>query len=389
MTAQRLRSLLASLIALVGLVGPLYSADPPDRKDALFQVGQADGSRLEIVEGVPVATLEGTPDEIGRAYASLAHKPITLAWERYIKPAAGFTGGMDKLQEASMRLESHVPDRYRQEMRALAKTMKIGYNDLLACNAFSDIYRIGGCSTFAVAGDVSADGVPYLARNLDFFGLGVLNRTSMVIVFRPKGYKAFASVTWPGLSGVLSGMNRDGLCCAVMEVREGPVTTNGMPSTFLFRRVMEEAGDVEEALEILENTPRIAGNNLMLLDRNGHAAVAELGPDRFEVRRSKKGILFSTNNFHAGKKSAPRCRRFARFTAYTVERKQPVTIADLKMLLNDVNQGLITIQSMIFDPVNQRVHLSAGQMPSSKGDYKQLDLAKLLAEATTAPDEEN
>ncbi len=338
----------------------------------LFSEGQSGSSELKYMNGIPVLTLAGTPSEMGKAYGALAAEPARMLWKKFIQPVAVISGGTEKLIDGAGKMEQHIPDRFRKELRAMADVSGIDYKNLLASNAFPDIYRKGGCSTFAAAGEATKDGKPFLARNLDFFGMGVLQKATLVIVYRPKGRKAFVSVSWPGLSGVLSGMNRDGLCCAVMEVREGKVTTDGMPAIFLFRLVMEECATVKEALALLKDAKKTAGNNLILLDRDGNAAVAEIGPGLFKVRRSKNDILFSTNDHRAGKEPPPRCRRYRKFEEFAKERGESIGVEDLKKILINVDQGVLTVQSMIFEPESLRIHLATGKVPASKAEYKAL-----------------
>ena len=174
-------------------------------------------------------------------------------------------------------------------------------------------------------------------------------------------------------------MNGDGLCCAVQEVRTGKVTTSGMPSIFLFRRVLEEASTLDEALAILEKSAKVAGNNLIIVDSDGRAAVAELGPGHFRVRRAEEGMVFSTNHHRIGLPRILRCRRYKKFEAFAEEKAGSIDLDSLKEILDSVNQGMITLQSMIFEPAELRIHLATGTTPSSRAEYKVLDFAKDLA----------
>ena len=46
--------------------------------------------------------------------------------------------------------------------------------------------------------------------------------------------------------------------------------------------------------------------------------------------------------------------------------------------LDDVNQGKHTIQSMVFEPTERRLHLKVGSEPATKLDAKTFDLGKLF-----------
>ncbi|HEY8752001.1 MAG TPA: hypothetical protein VIM11_28730 [Tepidisphaeraceae bacterium] len=54
--------------------------------------------------------------------------------------------------------------------------------------------------------------------------------------------------------------------------------------------------------------------------------------------------------------------------------------------LHAVNQGELTLQTMIFDPANLRLHLAFGKMPSSGGELRTIDLAPLFTDATHPAD---
>ena len=129
-------------------------------------------------------------------------------------------------------------------MKRDKRSAEQGQSIILVAAAFPDVYRGGGCSTLAATAPATKGGKPLLARNLDFFPLGILDRYGLIALYRPDGMHAFASVTWPGLCGVLSGMNDAGLALAVHEVlagRDGSRLFNpkGVPYTFALRRVLD------------------------------------------------------------------------------------------------------------------------------------------------------
>jgi len=370
-----LRFALFFLLALM----PLRGDDTPAQETSAA-AAQKTSTAVEgaVEEGIPVARFAGTPAEIGSAMGRHVAAQVGSLWEKYMEPIAEVSGGPEKLIAQSIKMDAHLPERFREEMIAFARAAGISYDKILTTNAFPDIYRKGACSSFAASGAATSDGKPLLARNLDFFGNGVLEKTGVVFVIKPEGRKSFVTITWPGFSGVLSGMNSDGLCCAVMEVRLGKVTTDGMPSTLLFRRVLEEASSLDEALAILETAVKVAGNNLIVIDGQGRAAVAELGPGLFRVRRAEDGMVYSTNHHRNRLPRILRCGRYKKFEAFAEEEAGAIDAAALKKVLHSVNQGMITLQSMIFEPDALRIHLATGVTPSTKAEYRILDFAEEL-----------
>src|SRR5690606_9849818 len=67
---------------------------------------------------------------------------------------------------------------------------------------------IVGCSSFAVWGDRSADGKLLIARNLDFYLNDDFAENKMVYFVRPENGIPFMSISWAGMIGVVSGMNK-------------------------------------------------------------------------------------------------------------------------------------------------------------------------------------
>src|SRR5690606_3223097 len=148
---------------------------------------------------------------------------------------------------------------------------------------FLDLLPMTACSSVSVPASAAADGVGRLARNLDFATMGVADRHSIVLIYRPDGRHAFAAVSWPGMLGVLSGMNEHGLVLVNMEVSRGRRLPLAMPYTMLYRTLLEQCATVDEAISLLERTPRQTPNNIMLMDAAGARAVVEIRPEAIVV----------------------------------------------------------------------------------------------------------
>src|SRR5262249_50790287 len=131
--------------------------------------------------------------------------------------------------------------------------------------------------------------------------LGFLHEYSLVILCRPQGKHAFASVGFPGLLGCLSGMNDAGLTLATLEVystRDGAPSFDprGTPYALCYRRLLEECTTVAEAETLLRSMHRTTAMNLAICDPQG-GAVFEITPKSVAVRRPEAGICPCTNHF--------------------------------------------------------------------------------------------
>ena len=207
------------------------------------------------------------------------------------------------------------------------------------------------------------DGVARFGRNLDFPSFDLADTQTVVQIYRPDdGRNAFMAVGWPGMAGVLSGMNEHGLTLANMEVRRPSRLPSAMPYILLYRTVLERCTTVEEAIALLQKTPARAPNNLMLMDATGDRVV-ELTPDKVHVRRTESAAdpLISTNH-HRGDDCATsgRCRLRLLVRA-TREQPGRIDVAALQSMLADASQDDMTLQSMVFEPSTRVIHLSAGK----------------------------
>jgi predicted choloylglycine hydrolase len=276
---------------------------------------------------------------------------------------------------------AQFPADYRKELEVAAKAAGINRDLLVLGNTMFDIKKMAGCSTLIINPERSATGAPLLGRNLDFPTLGYLHKYSLVIVCRPKGKHAFAAVSFPGLIGVLSGMNDAGLALATLEVystRDGSANFNskGVPYALCYRKILEECTTVAQAEKLLRSMKRTTLMNLAVCDKKG-GAVFEITPKSVVVRRPEKGICPCTNHFRTrGLATNMRCERYAALEKCAEMKK--VDLATIAKKLDAANQDKMTLQTMIFEPGSLTLHLAIGKCPTSKLPLKKLDLGPLL-----------
>lgn len=345
---------------------------------------------LRYINKLPVLVVAGTPEEMGSAVGTLALKP----GERVL----GYPRELLRLRRAGLfwgyflasgrRLYQRFPGEYQDELEAIARAAKVDRDLVIAGNTFFDLKKIFACSAVVVAKERSATGGPLLARNLDYPSLGYIHEYSLVTVYRPKGKLAFASVGFPGLVGVLSGMNEAGVALGVLEsfdVKGGEprFDDKGVPYGLCLRRVLEEARTIDEAKKVLEKQRRTTIINVAIADRDS-VAVLEVSPRQVVRRDPARGACVCTNHFCTPLLKARNpaniertFERFGRLEAVT-EKEGKLTPDDLRKHLDAVNLGTLTLQTMAFEPAMLRLHLGIGDVPSSRLPMQTLDLAELL-----------
>jgi predicted choloylglycine hydrolase len=245
-----------------------------------------------------------------------------------------------------------------------------------------ELRRMGGCSTLIVGKDRSKTGGVLFGRNFDFPPLDVLDKYGLVTVYRTKGKRAFVSIGFPGLLGVISGMNDAGLCVATLDVygaKDGSpmFDPTGKPMMFTFRRILEECKTVEEAHALLKKSKATTWMNLAVADAGG-GTVFELTPKSVVARKPAEGLLACTNHFRTDPLCTSKsCRRYTSLIKSRTYKK--VGLNDLKTLMHAANQRTWTIQTMIFEPSAMKLHVSLTDPPTSNKTFKTLDVKQLLA----------
>jgi hypothetical protein len=242
--------------------------------------------------------LRGDPENIGYAHASLLYpemvenEGILLEELRRAVPNALLRGALLDLAQfryrklgegmsAERRAEiaggalAFAPDPYRSTFPT--------YQRFVYLNALYDIALsfehspLVGCTTFAFSGARSAHGGSILARAFDF-EIEILDRKKALFFVEQTGRIPFASVAWPGLVGVVSGMNREGVAVVVHGGRAGPTRAHGEPVVHSLRRMLSTARSTEEALQTLSRSAPLVSHILVVSDAAGRAVRVERVP---------------------------------------------------------------------------------------------------------------
>lgn len=374
------------VLLLIGLLTalPARAGDPfryPEKKHGTGE--------LRYVNGVPLLTVSGTPEQIGDAVGALAVRPAPKILDYPKEVMDEYQAGLfwNIMLNRGREMVKHFPTSYAAEMEAMVKSSGAPRDKIIAGNTLFDIKKIILCSALMLDSERSATGGPLLGRNLDYPSLGYAEQYSLVTVYRPKDRKAFVSVGFPGLVGCLSGMNEDGLCVAVLEVmaaRAGEVRFDpkGTPYALCFRTLLEECATIEEARKRLEKLPRTTMLNMVVADRN-KVGTFEVTPGTVTFRPGEKGVCACTNHFCTELKPEKKfniARSYERFDALEAVRSLPnkQTVTDVARKLDSVNLADLTLQTMVFEPATLKLHVALGKPPASRQPLKTLELATLL-----------
>jgi isopenicillin-N N-acyltransferase like protein len=339
---------------------------------------------------IPVGEFGGDPAQIGAEHGHRFHDQIIDLFQNYLM--ARLPGNIRvEARMAAASFEIYMLPDQRAETQGLADAVGLNVYDAVLAQCYLDLMPLTGCSTIALPSEAAPDEVARLGRNLDFDGGGILDKRSVLIVYHPLGKYQFASIGWPGMIGVLSGMNEYGLCLVNMEVDRQMRPPMAMPYTLLYRTVLEQCRTVDEAIDLLKRTPRQSANNLMLMDARGDRAVAEIRPEGVTVRRGQSGTgLISTNHQRGQDADTPGyCWRYDSLHRASASEFGRIDLGAIEGMLGKVVQGTLgdmTLQSMVFEPANRVVYLATG-LDAPGHAYERIDLKYYFLKWDTARSE--
>lgn len=210
-------------------------------------------------------------------------------------------------------LGKYVPEENRREIYGISLSCSDEFNAIgtpyerqLNYHAAHDIghamqdYMLVGCSSFGVWGVESADSSLLIGRNFDFYVGDDFAKHKLITCCNPsEGYR-FVSVGWPGMIGVLSGMNEEGLTVTLNAAKSMPPVSAATPISILARRILQYASTIAEARQIASEHKTFVSESLLIGSANdGEAAIIEKSPDNMALYRSGSNRIICTNHFQS------------------------------------------------------------------------------------------
>jgi len=352
-------------------------------------VPEALRGQLRLVEDVPVLRLKGTPREMGYQHGAALKRQIRFLHAEYYEAMIKRVVGDAAIEAWAKETEPFIPEAYREEMRGLAEGCGLSYEEILAVNASIDRFQTVFCSTVVASGAATKGGEVYFGRNLDFPGRNILQRMTVVLVWEPEGGTPLAAVTWPGLVGVLSGMNADGVAGATMMIHGGE-RRPGLPYLLMYRQALEQARKADDVFASISAAKRTCSNNFTVVDATGAAFVIEFNPATVLRRVAEKGAVCSTNLFISDE-LRDLCipvgeGRYESLTGFLEQERGEIDLAAVQSALADVAKPwYLNVQAMVFLPARRSIDLAKGdKLPAAKEPYVHLSRDLLFGPDETA-----
>lgn len=320
------------------------------------------------------------------------------------------------LKVYNRKLYLNVPDEFQSEIYGLSqyasdsldyvapkflRTLYLhGAHDI--GHALSDLSLVG-CTSFAVWGENSADGSLLIGRNLDFYAGDEFAKDKVIYFIKPESGHPFMSVSWPGMIGVVSGMNLEGLSVTINAGKSDIPWVAKTPISILAREILQYAKNIEEAIIIAKKREVFVSESIMIgsaFDKK--AIIIEISPDNFgvyEVENSSKIVCanhFQSEAYSENKNNKKQILeshskyRFDRMEELLDENKKITPDEAASILRNtsglkneplgygnekSLNQ-LLSHHAVIFKPEQRLVWISAN--PYQLGEFVCYDLNKVF-----------
>lgn len=263
-----------------------------------------------------------------------------------------------------------------------------------------------GCTGFALWGRATRDGNLLLGRNFDWEAGPIFDSRKVIFYVWPDKGIPYVHVAWAGMIGAVTGMNAKGLAVSINAARTSDTGFGriGTPASILVKRVLNEAENIEQAVQILrEATVFVSDSYLIASARDGYAVVVEKSPTRFGVRKAdKEGRILQSNHFMTPEfegDAANQEHKERATTLYRYERLNELVEAgwgthtpqscqtilrdkkgrggkDLGMGNRNTLDAFICTHSVVMDVSGGVMWVSSG--PNTVGSYLRVDVRRML-----------
>lgn len=211
------------------------------------------------------------------------------------------------------KITDHIPTEYKEEIFGISKFCTDKFNDIgtpyerqLNYHAAHDIghamqqYMLVGCSSFVLNGGSTKSKEMVVGRNFDFYVGDDFAKNKLIAFVEPQaGYK-FASVSWPGMVGVLSGMNEKGITVTLNAAKGDIPTSSSTPISILAREILQYSSNLEEAITIAKRREIFVSESILVASASDkNAIVIEKTPDQMGIYRPDEYPLICTNHYQS------------------------------------------------------------------------------------------
>jgi len=250
--------------------------------------------KLKIVEA------GGKPYEMGMQYGAACpeiRKMVDMTYQLF--------GGRDKaLNLLKKFLPMYLPavEKYApeiiEEMKGMAAGAGVALQDILFLNITYEISTpavMGGCTSFAAAGEATANGDVIAGQNFDY--IQPWEEFIILLKMKPADSPNFMAVTAAGCLG-LFGFNSAGfsLNLNLLKNKDSMTPGAGVPTHVILRKVFS-CTNISEAITAIASAEGRAAKNYLVASGQGDIVDIETTTSDLDIQYPERGILTHANYF--------------------------------------------------------------------------------------------
>ncbi|MEN8226212.1 MAG: C45 family peptidase, partial [Bacteroidota bacterium] len=156
------------------------------------------------------------------------------------------------------------------------------------------------CTAFGVWDERTDDSSLLIGRNFDFYVGDDFARQKILAFVNPDNGYSFASITWAGMIGVVSGMNEKGLTVTLNSAKSEIPFGARTPVSIIAREILQYASNIEEAMAIASARKSFVSESFLIGSPNDHKTVViEKSTDSTVLFDPDTNFIILSNHFQS------------------------------------------------------------------------------------------
>lgn len=210
-------------------------------------------------------------------------------------------------------LDEHIEEEFKKEIYGISlfasedySYIAPPYQRILNYHAAHDIghavqnMHLVACTGLGAWNEFAEDSSMFVGRNFDFYSGDDFARDKIIAFINPsKGHK-FMSITWGGMTGVLSGMNIEGLTISLNADKSDIPDHTGTPVSIIAREILQYASTIQEAYAIAQkHTSFVSESFLIASAKDRRIAIIEKTPQNTSIYYPEDSRIIIANHFQS------------------------------------------------------------------------------------------
>ncbi|HOY30250.1 MAG TPA: C45 family autoproteolytic acyltransferase/hydrolase [Bacteroidales bacterium] len=211
------------------------------------------------------------------------------------------------------KIDTYIKPEFLQEIFGVSKYADdqykyIGsnYQRMLNYHAAHDIghmmqnYHLVGCTSFAVWDERSKDSSLLVGRNFDFFINDDFAEDKIISFVKPDSGYNYMMISWGGMTGVVSGMNDQGLTVTINAAKSQVPLHSACPVSLVAKHILQYARNIREAFGIAGRYQVFVSESFMIGSaKDKKACIIEKSPEKTVLFENDSNYIICTNHFQS------------------------------------------------------------------------------------------